>query len=368
MNMTEISSHNYFYKKLLDSMHDWVRVLDLDQNVVYMNQTMIDSVPEKYLNKKCFQYLDRSDFCENCTSKKVIEFHEIFEKEEIINDKIFSVISSPLKTDTGEVIGIIEVLRDITDYKKLQFQIIEHNEKLVSDLNLAKRLQNNLLPYNFRASEFIFSFFYKSCDALGGDFLDIFKLDEFHYGVYIADVSGHGIPAAMLTIFLSSSFDKNSRSPSQALKNLYMDYKLNYSDQDLYITVFYGILNILNNTFTYSNAGHNCCPIVFNNDRFEILRAPGVPISNWVDEPNYSDNSVNLFSDDKIFLYTDGIIELKNKENIQFGEGRLLEVLQDSRQNFDSLLSKVFDAAFNFSTLDSTEKISDDISMLLIQI
>jgi sigma-B regulation protein RsbU (phosphoserine phosphatase) len=98
-----------------------------------------------------------------------------------------------------------------------------------------------------------------------------------------------------------------------------MEFNKNGFDHNVYMTVFYAIVNLRHLTITYSNAGHNVCPVVFNikdNKRFEILMAPGIPISNWLEKPGYIDSVLPLTESDRLFFSTDGIIELKNvKEN-----------------------------------------------------
>jgi sigma-B regulation protein RsbU (phosphoserine phosphatase) len=214
------------------------------------------------------------------------------------------------------------------------------------------------------------SYIYKPCETLGGDFLDIFKIDSEHIGVYIADVSGHGVAASMLTVFLRSSIDKSLLSPASALKKLYKEFNNDYSDQDYYITVFYAIIDLKNNTLVYSNAGHNVSPIVFSLDskRFELLRTPGIPISNWVEDPIYTDRQIVLEKGDRFFLYTDGIIELKNANNEQFGEDRLVSVLLSENSSPNVVLDQIIMAASKFAGTQSYSHVSDDITMALIEI
>ena len=222
-------------------------------------------------------------------------------------------MSSPVRNNKGEIIYVVEVLRDITEMKLLQEEIIMQNKKLKEDLAIARKLQCSLLPKNILDTRFDFSFIYKPCEALGGDFVDIFKIDENHAGIYIADVSGHGVSASMLTVFLKSSIDKKLTSPAAALSKLYTEFNRSKYDNDLYITVFYAIIDLENNLLYYSNAGHSVCPIVYNNREFKILYSAGVPISDWIDTPAYEDKLLKLEAGDKLFLYTDGITELKNK-------------------------------------------------------
>jgi sigma-B regulation protein RsbU (phosphoserine phosphatase) len=118
----------------------------------------------------------------------------------------------------------------------------------------------------------------------------------------------------------------------------------------------------------YCNAGHNVCPFVFSNTRFDLLRAPGFPISSWIEEPDYCDRTIDLMAKDRIFLYTDGIIELRNKSGEQYGEERLLEVLTGNAQEPETVLNRIISNACEFAGLEGTLQIPDDITMVLIEV
>lgn len=357
-----------FIESIINGMYDWVRVLDRDDNILFINKAMADAIGGEPVGSKCYSALGRKEPCENCTSRKAIFDGKAHEKEEIINNRIYSVMGSPVKNEQGEVIAVVEVLRDVTHTRQLQNKLIQQNKILQDDLNMAKKLQCSLLPKRLPEDKIKFSFLYKPCEALGGDFLDIYMIDEDHVGLYIADVSGHGVPASMLTVFLRSTIDKKTLSPAKALTGLYHEFNKSDFDHDFYITVFYAVIDIKNNTMTYSNAGHNVCPIIFSPGKFEILMAPGIPISNWVDTPQYTEKSVPLTGGDRLFLYTDGIIEMKNPQGEQYGEEKLLQILLNSVSEPNGTLKEIVDNACEFAEITSSNVIPDDITMALLEI
>ncbi len=364
---TNASSCDFVFD-ILDGMYDWVRVIDRDDNIIYINKAMEEGLGSNPTGQKCFELFGGSTPCENCISRKAVFHGKPHEKEEIIGNKIFSVMCSPIKNHDDEVYYVVEVLRDVTQNKKLQHKILLQNIKLQNDLEMAKRLQCSLLPKNVPQDRIDFSFIYKPCESLGGDFLDIFSIDENHIGIYIADVSGHGVSASMLTVFLRSSINRTILDPAKALEELYAEFNNSNFDKDLYITIFYCILNVQSNTLVYSNAGHNVAPIVFNKDRFEILRTPGIPISDWLDKPTYVNKSVELKSKDKIFLYTDGIIEMKNKKNELFGEENILNILLNSNEDLNRILNTIINTACDFANIGGHLNIPDDITMAILEI
>jgi sigma-B regulation protein RsbU (phosphoserine phosphatase) len=213
-----------------------------------------------------------------------------------------------------------------------------------------------------------FNFIYQPCETLGGDFIDIFKLDDDHIGLYVADVSGHGVAASMLTMFLRTALDKSLLSPAKALTQLYANFNKNDFFSELYIAVFYVIIDTKNYTMTYSNAGLNVCPILFSGDGIQILRAPGIPISNWVESPDYIEITTSIKPKDRLFLYTDGIIEIRNKKNDQFGEERVVKHLLESELPPSQNLSELIKKAISFSNSSNEDDILDDITVALIDI
>lgn len=364
-----------FIEEIIDGMQDWVRVIGKDDTILFINKAMEQVLGKDLIGKKCYEILGRSSPCPNCVSRDAIGGCSC-SKEEIINGRTFAITSSPLKNDeTGSIEAVIEVLHDITELNELSIELKTQNHRLKQDLAMARRLQCSLLPKKQPLNDKVdFSFIYRPCETLGGDFLDIYSIDENHMGIYIADVSGHGVAASMLTMFLRTALDKSMLSPSKALTQVYEYYNRNEFANELYIAVFYGIINTSDYTITYSNAGLNVCPVIYSRDSFQILRAPGIPISNWVERPNYAEFTVDIKAKDKIFFYTDGIIEVKNKENCQFGEERILEHLLESSFEPAQTLSDLIDKAVVFSAGTPGENISDnssivdDITVALIEI
>jgi len=367
-NVKGFYDQSSFIKDIIDGMYDWVRVLDRDNNIIYLNKAMAEGLGDYPIGKKCYNVLGKDEPCDNCISRQTVFEGHPHEKEEIINGRIFSVMSSPVKDESGNIVAVVEVLRDVTHMKQLYKKILQQNKKLKSDLNIARKLQCSLLPKELLKDKIDFAFLYKPCEALGGDFLDIFEVDSNHVGIYIADVSGHGVSASMLTIFLRSSIDKKTLSPAEALVKLYKEFSNQGFAKDLYITVFYAIIDLENGKMVYSNAGHNVSPIVFNKERFEVLRVPGLPISNWVENAEYTDICTTLQKGDRLFLYTDGIIELKNNSNEQFGEERLLKILLSDLSVPSIVLNRIVESACSFADIEDSSSIADDITVALLEI
>ena len=132
-----IRKSNPHIEDILDGMYDWVRVVDFDNKILYMNRAMEEDLGKLTLGKKCYEMLGRSEPCENCTSRRAILDGVSGEKEEKINDRTFSVMSSPLKSADGNIIAVVEVLRETTQLKKLLDKTQEQNLILKKDVEMA---------------------------------------------------------------------------------------------------------------------------------------------------------------------------------------------------------------------------------------
>ena len=366
-----------FAKNVLDSMLDWVRVIDRDEAVVFMNKAMLN-----YLNDNP----DEVDFNEVLLKKPVrnigtMDYELVistalnnneYDREINVGSKVFAVISSPLMNDLGETEFTVEVFRDVTRLKNLQHTIIDQNTKFENDLDMAKMLQRKLLPSSSPNARIIFNYLYKPCDMLGGDFVDIYNIGKDHLGVYIADVSGHGVSASILTVFLRSTISKRMTSPAEALNTLYREYNKNNFESEVYITVFYAIYDLRNNILTYSNAGHNATPVLYNKtrkDRQIFLTTPGLPISNWAETIAYSENSIRVDPGDLLFLYTDGLAEIMNGEKAMYGQDRINATLR-SLEGYDHhiMLNTMLDCVYGYANINNESMQADDITMSFIEL
>jgi len=99
-------------------MFDWVRVLDMYDNVIFMNKSMAEASNKHLIGYKCYEIVGRTEPCENCISRKSVFDGATHEKEEYIDSRIFSVMSSPVRNIEGKIIAVVEVMRETTKMKK----------------------------------------------------------------------------------------------------------------------------------------------------------------------------------------------------------------------------------------------------------
>lgn len=264
---------------------------------------------------------------------------------EDFNPKNLDNLNNKLLDFYGDLCGLIIKNAILVEKSKDEKNIIlNQNIKMENELKLAQRIQKNILPSGYDEYE-NYNFYKDNKEAyyLGGDFYDIFLVNEDEIVFYIADVSGHGVGASLLTVFLkqtirgiSKSFKSRKIRPDKVLRELqnrFLDIEL---EEDLYIGILVCVLNLKENKVTFSNAGHNVYPIHIKGDYYDAYKIPGLPINHWFKSEefyNYQIVEKDFEKDDKIFLLTDGSIEAKSKEGVQIGNEKVEEILFNSKDN-----------------------------------
>lgn len=321
---------------VIDGMADWVRVVDRYGTIIFANRAMRNALGEDIIGMECYKAHCKEKRCNFCITNRSIVTGEIMQKEEVINDRYYSVKSSPVRNPNGEISAAVEVFRDVTRERKLELELIDRNKKMRKDLQFAKRIQERILPKKGNIENISIDYIYKASEMLSGDMFDIFYIDEENIGIYISDVAGHGIAASMMTMFIRQTMraiKDDILSPSMVLTELHRRFCLLSLEPDKYFTIFYGVYNKVKHTFKYSNAGHNCVPVKFNEGSQELLEIKGYPIALLFDTIVYEEGMSQLCKGDKILLYTDGITEAKDHNGVEFGVQGILDTISTNPNN-----------------------------------
>lgn len=350
---------------VLESMADWVRVVDKNSTIIYANRAIKKALGQDIVGDKCYKAYGKQDVCSFCITERTISTGEIVQKEEMIYGKYFSIKSSPVTDKEGNIFAAVEVFRDVTRERKLELELIEKNKKMRRDLGVARKIQEKILPGAGKKYNLDIEYIYNPSEMLSGDIFDIFSIDQDHLGIYIADVSGHGVSASMMTMFIRQSMRSikdEILSPSAALKELQGEFfKLNL-EVDKYFTMFYGVFNKSTYEFKFANAGHNCFPIVYNAEgKIDLLELKGYPILSLFEEVDYAEDMVRLNKNDRMLLYTDGITEVRNKDGEEFGMEGIVNLI---REDSNVSLSEIEDNIIHFSWGEQ----EDDIAIVLLNV
>jgi sigma-B regulation protein RsbU (phosphoserine phosphatase) len=248
----------------------------------------------------------------------------------------------------------------------LHHQILE-KKKLEEQMQMAKDVQSGLLPseppdipgYDI-AGICIPTF------DIGGDYYDFISLDNENLALVIADVSGDGIPAALIMASFRAMLRnqlKINTNPAQVM-NVLNQLIPEVSRKRDFITAFYGKLNFASNTFNYVNCGHNP-PILLKAERQIIQLEEGGPSLNIIKDIKFNSDSVMLCSGDIIIFYTDGVTEIFGKDSKEFGLERLKEVILLSQKfTANDIIKNIVKSTKNFS---ESKMYRDDFTLVVLK-
>jgi sigma-B regulation protein RsbU (phosphoserine phosphatase) len=368
-----ISKRKDLMYQVMENMTGMIRVIDIDNNVIYMNKSMREEFGDS-TGDKCHEMLCQGKKCEFCIGLNAIAEESPRSKEIIHRDKIYRVIASPA-TDSSDEKYSIEIFYDITEQKKLEEESKLHYEKLKGDLEFAKQVQRKALPENRVYENAIKTYSaYSPSEDLGGDIFDIVKLNDELISFYIADVSGHGVRSSLMTIFLRQvirGMKEAAADPIGVLDEILKDYRDLDLDREQYISMIYGVYNIKTRGLSIVNAGHNCLPLVIENKNDDKLKLTemdikGMPICSLIASPTHKILNLQMEKGDRILLYTDGITEAFNKkENKEFGlEGLKKTILGLREKDSKGLVQGVIKKAKNYASQPNT----DDMAILILEL
>ena len=187
---------------------------------------------------------------------------------------------------------------------------------------------------------------------------DVYELNGQTYGV-LADVSGKGISAGMLSAFVKAGFDRKQPSLAKALSQLSVKFNELTQDERSYITVAAVRIDKASKTLRYAFAGHNAPILLKNSLGINEIEASAPPISNWFENFEYREHELPFEKGDVLVLLTDGITECMNAKGEQFGINRTENVLMQSR-NAEDFIGKIKAAL----TVFSGGKFTDDITAI----
>jgi sigma-B regulation protein RsbU (phosphoserine phosphatase) len=217
------------------------------------------------------------------------------------------------------------------------------NRRMKRDLDAAAKIQQALLPTTRPDCKgAIFAWVFKPCEELAGDNLGIIELDHERVALFVLDVSGHGLAAALLSVtvrhFLSplpskasllrraqAGIDDRVVPPAEVAEELNRRFPMDFAIGQFF-TLLYGILDLCRREFRFISAGHVGPIHVPRQGPPALLSSPGFPIG-VTEEPKFEERAVTLAPGDRLYLYSDGIVEAMNSNFEQFGPARLLETL-----------------------------------------
>jgi sigma-B regulation protein RsbU (phosphoserine phosphatase) len=303
--------------------------------------------------------------------QKIIEEARRFAKENNKGEKTSLKDISKI-TEMCALGDCVETMEnDILQYTENLKVITAETERIGTELALATNIQANMLPNIFPAFPEIKEFdIFASMDPakeVGGDFYDFFLIDEDHLGLVMADVSGKGVPAAlfmMMSKIMLNNYAMMGGSPKEVLERVNNSICKN-NENDMFVTVWFGILEHSTGHVVAANAGHEYPAIRKADGHFELIKdIHGLAIG-IMEEIQYKEYEFKLEKGDTLFIYTDGVPEATDSTNELYGNERMLEALNSSPDILPETIVKTVKEKIDEFVGEAPQ--FDDITMLAIQ-
>jgi len=306
------------------------------------------------------------------------------------DSSIQSVLSAPLVVKS-RLIGILTVYNktdasggfDESDQRLLSIiaaqsaQIVE-NARLYEEeqayrfmqreISMASDIQKKMLPSESpELSGYSVSGKNLSARSIGGDYFDFIELGNSKWAVCLGDISGKGLPAALLMSNLQAilrSLAVHISDPAEILRHAnHLLYKI--TNPEKFATLFFGVLDTAKHHLIYSSAGHEPPFHLGQEGKCQRLDTGGLPLA-VMDDLEYQQNQITLEKGDCIFIYSDGITDSMNRQEEQFGEERLQFLLEESKDFFNEsnkLIEKVFNSSIRYC--EGTDRFDDMTSVVI---
>jgi len=299
-----------------------------------------------------------------------------------------SILCMPIRTNKGSIVGVVQLLNKregafsdddarIMHALSIHAAIALENARLVEkerrnirlerDLLAAREVQLSLLPahvptvagYEFAATAL-------PARDVAGDLYDFIRLDPYRIAISMGDVSGKGLPAALLMAHIQASVrDVAHETASAATCTTMLNQRLVASTSpEKFVTLVYGVLNTQEHTFRYSNAGHNPPLHASSGHPLRSLKAGGT-LMGIIDGLAFEEESVGLEPGDVIVLYTDGVPEATNARQELLGEEQLADVVEAHKARSAAEIQRAILSAVAAHV--GAEPAADDISVLVVR-
>jgi sigma-B regulation protein RsbU (phosphoserine phosphatase) len=264
-----------------------------------------------------------------------------------------------------------KMIKDLKIYIKNLEKVTSEKERINTELNVAQKIQADMLPRKFPAfpqrKEFDVYAMNIPAKEVGGDFYDFFLIDDNHLAIVIADVSGKGVPAALFMVIAKTLIKNHAqlgKSPAEVFTTV-NNQLYEGNDENMFVTAWMGILEIETGIFTYVNAGHNS-PLLKHADKdYDWLKSKPGFVLGGLENIQYQQNEITLKPDDRVYLYTDGVTEAINCDDELFGDSRLLKIMNN---NMDfGLKELLFHVQEEIDIFVMEREQFDDITMLIME-
>ena len=250
---------------------------------------------------------------------------------------------------TGDELDLLarsyeDMVRRLKDYIRENEAVTAEKQRIGAELDMAAAIQTHMLPNLFPAfpgrKEFDIYAAMDPAKEVGGEFYDFFMIGEDHLGMVVADVSGKGVPAALFSMIAKTMLKTQAQtrlSPERVLLEVNATLTEN-NEEDMFVTVWLGVLEISTGELTYADAGHEKLLLYQSGEWRFLPKSGGVALAMWEPEDlelmdekyRFHNETIHLAPGDAIFQYTDGVTEATDAQEELFGDDRLLDAMNSA--------------------------------------
>lgn len=385
MNISSpVKQKDDLFEVVLNTVSDGVTVIDNDLRIKFQNKVITELYGPSLIGKHCYKaYRGRKEPCEDC---KILEVLKDGRQRRILKDislpngdiLLLELNSAAIKDTEGNIIGAVEVARDVTEQKKaealLNRTLLQKNEalkQLNNELSDATGYVKTVLPKPVNSGPLHTDWRFIPSASLGGDSFGYHWIDDDHFAIYLLDVSGHGWGAALHSVSVINVLRSHALPDTDFLKPHQVLFALNNTfpaekHNDMFFTIWYGVYNITTHTLVYASGGHPPALLfsgfVSKQIQMDQLRTPNF-IMGGEQDVDYQTKIQKINQPSRLYVFSDGIYDITKMDGTIWGLDDFLEFSAQSfnvdQSNLDCLLSFV-------KKLPQKEEFDDDFTILEI--
>jgi PAS domain S-box-containing protein len=325
---------------------------DLDLNIV------------KKTGKPAVLHISGSVIEDSGTQYTMLIIQDVTKKKEF--DK---VIESTYDNIMQSTIDLDAALKKI---KEQRSSLEAYKSKIEHELKVAKTVQKSIIPKEFLENKYISVWGVSiPADELGGDYFDFFTPTDSKLGLLIADVSGHGVPSALITTMIKVYFEKYAKEyieTEKVLAHVNSEVTRTLQETGFYLTAFYSIIDLDTMVITSTCAGHDFA-VCYDSNKEEVIQLgkteKGTIIGSF-EEAEYDSSLYQLEAGNKVLFFTDGITEARNKNGEFFGIDKVISLLKNNKNlGPRQFIEKLIEDTDSYAGGD---KASDDRTVIMVEI
>lgn len=320
-----------FFRTVLDKIPTAVIIVDQKLRVRFANRALLDyfgTRARKGVMRDLISCDEQGKACGAGERCRECPLRQLFLSAQLNKGSAFRRIVLNTKEDGARISCPLRVSPMGKKYMIAMMESAQEAE-ITRELYTAQSIQQKLLPPPHNWDGTPYSYMYIPCRAIGGDLPDVYQLEGSTMG-FLADVSGKGISAGMLSAFVKAGWNKSDSSPSKALRGLNSKFQELNLDESNYVTAAAIRIDNAKRQIRYSLAGHNAPMLLKSGSGIGEIEMNAPPVSNWIPDFGYEDQFIGYHKGDILVMMTDGVIESRNPKGEMFSLERVEDILRKS--------------------------------------